>query len=103
MVNSGGKTLSFAAGQDTSWHQWAVTFDMSTDGGTLRSTATESTEASVTDVRPIQGAGQTLLLGKSGSIFFGGGVDEVRVWSVARTTAEIQDNLALDPFTSRPT
>ena len=45
--------------------------------------------------RPIQGASTTLLLGKSGSIYFGGGVDEVRVWTVARTAAQIEDNLAL--------
>ena len=95
VVDSGGKTLSFAAGQDTSWHQWAVTYDMATDGGTLSIFRDGILEDSVTNVGPIQGASETLLLGKSGSTFFGGGLDEARVWSVARTTAQIQDNLAL--------
>ncbi len=92
VVNSDGKTLSFPAGQDTSWHQWAVTFDMTT--GTLSIYRDGVLEASDT-AAPIEGASTTLLLGKSGSILFGGGVDEVRVWTVARTAAQIENNLAL--------
>ena len=93
VVNSGGKTLSFPAGQDTSWHQWAVTFDMTS--GTLSIYRDGVLETSASNVDPIQGASSTLLLGKSGSIYFGGGVDEVRVWTAARSAAQIEDNLAL--------
>ncbi len=93
VVNSGGTTLSFPAGQDTSWHQWAVAFDMAS--GTLSIYRDGVLENSASKVEPIQGASSTLLLGKSGSIFFGGGVDEVRVWTVARTTDQIENNLAL--------
>ncbi|MGP0063987.1 MAG: beta strand repeat-containing protein, partial [Isosphaeraceae bacterium] len=93
VVNSDGTTLSFPAGQDTSWHQWAVTFDMTS--GTLSIYRDGVLEDSATKVDPIQGASSTLLLGKSGSIFFGGGVDEVRVWSMARTAAQVEDNVAL--------
>ena len=93
VVNSGGTTLSFPAGQDTNWHQWAVTFDMTS--GTLSIYRDGVLEDSASSVNPIQAASSTLLLGKSGSIFFSGGVDEVRVWTVARTAAQIVDNLAL--------
>ena len=93
VVNSGGTTLSFPAGQDTSWHQWAVTFDATT--GTRSIYRDGVLEASDT-AAPIQGASETLLLGKSGSNYFGGGVDEVRVWTVARSAAQIEDNLVLE-------
>ena len=95
VVNSGGKTVSFAAGQDTSWHQWAVTYDTSTGGGTLSIYRDGILEDSVGSVGPIQGASSTLLLGKAGTTFFAGGLDEVRVWSVARTKTQIQNSLAL--------
>ncbi|MHB1557671.1 MAG: LamG-like jellyroll fold domain-containing protein, partial [Isosphaeraceae bacterium] len=92
VVNSGGTTLSFPAGQDTSWHHWAVTYDQSSE--TLSIYRDGILETSGT-AAPIQGASSTLLVGKSGSIFFDGGVDEVRVWTVARTASQVADNLAL--------
>ena len=97
VVNSGGSTLSFPAGVDTSWHQWAVTFDATTGARTIYRDGIE--EASDT-AQDIQNASTTLLVGKSGSIFFNGGVDEVRVWSVARAAADIQSNLGLTTVTS---
>ena len=72
VVNSGGTNLSFPAGQDTSWHQWAVTFDMTS--GTLSIYRDGILETSASNVDAIQGSSSTLLLGKSGSIYFGGGV-----------------------------
>jgi hypothetical protein len=90
VVNSGGKTLSFPAGQDTSWHQWAVTFDMTS--GTL-SIYRDGVMVGSGVTAPIEGASETLLVGKSGSIFFDGGVDEARVWNVARTASQIETTL----------
>ncbi len=97
VVTSGGTSLSFPAGEDTSWHDWAVTFDATT--GTRSIYRDGILEASDT-AAPIKGASTTLLIGKSGSIYFGGGVDEVRVWNVARTAAQIQANLALTTITA---
>jgi hypothetical protein len=97
VVNSGGTSLSFPAGVDTGWHHWAVTFDATTGTRTIyRDGIEEATDTA----QPIQGASATLLVGKSGSIFFDGGVDEVRVWTVARTAAEIHANLALTTVSS---
>ena len=98
VVTSGGTSLSFPAGEDTSWHHWAVTFDAAT--GTRSIYRDGILEASDT-AAPIEGASTTLLIGKSGSTYFGGGVDEVRVWDVARTASQIEANLALTtPTTS---
>ena len=98
VVNSGGTSLSFPAGVDTSWHHWAVTFDAATGARSIyRDGILEATDTAA----PIEGASTTLLVGKSGSIFFNGGIDEVRVWNNARTAAEIQANLGL--MTPSPT
>ena len=96
-VTSGGTTLSFPAGTDTSWHQWAVTFDATTDTRTIYRDGIEVASGAG---EPIENASTTLLVGKSGSIFFAGGVDELRVWSVARTATEIQDSIAQTTVTS---
>jgi|GEM_PF-5680523 len=88
VVTFGGTTLSYAT-TDNAWHHWAVTFDQTTGTRTIyldgQAVANDTAE-------PLQGTSTALLVGQSGSTYFNGSVDEVRVWSVARTSAEIQDN-----------
>ncbi|MFI5457325.1 MAG: LamG-like jellyroll fold domain-containing protein [Isosphaerales bacterium] len=97
VVNSGGSTLSFPAGVDTSWHHWAVTFDATTGTRTIyRDGISETSDTA----KAIQNASTTLWIGKSGPNFYAGGVDEVRVWTVARAAADIQSNLALVTLTA---
>ena len=94
-----GDTLrfgSFATGDvnsisiaDTSWHHVAVTFTRSTNtlriyvDGTLRTTATRNLEA--------DGTGHVVTIGNMrGNNPFSGVIDEVRVYSQARSAAQIE-------------
>jgi uncharacterized membrane protein len=76
---------------DTAWHHWACVFDPETkvqsilrDGAVVAS----RTNAALTYV----GAGP-LELGRFGSAYFGGKLDEIRVWKTARTAAEIRSRM----------
>ncbi len=87
-VTSGGTTLTYPT-TDNAWHHWAVSFDQTTGTRTIyldgQPVANDTTQA-------IQGASTTFLIGQSGSTYFDGSVDEVRVWNVARAAADIQTN-----------
>ncbi|MEM1094461.1 MAG: LamG domain-containing protein [Bacteroidota bacterium] len=79
---------------DTDWHHWAVTYDRAgdaraiyRDGVSLSITAPNSTGS-------YAGSG-TIYIGKySSSDFFGGQIDEVRIWDVVRTQAEIRATMS---------
>lgn len=87
-VSSNGQTLDYA-NTDNAWHHWAVSYDQSTGTRVIYrdgiSVATDTPD-------PLTGAGTTLVVGRSGTMYFAGGVDEVRVWNVARAATDITAN-----------
>jgi hypothetical protein len=89
VASFGGSTLSFPT-SDSAWHHWAVTFDQTTGQRTIYQ---DGVAVAHDTAQAIQNASQTLLIGQSGSVFFDGSVDEVRVWTVARAQADIQANM----------
>ena len=48
--------------------------------------------ANDTGAQPLSGTSTTLLIGRSGTTYFDGSVDEVRVWNIARAAADINAN-----------
>lgn len=98
-IGGGWKTLSAAYPSLNAWHHLAATYDGSTiklyiDGTLANSVAQTGTIATNTN---------DLALGNQlgFSEYFGGAADELRVWNVARTQAEIQANkdIELNPAT----
>lgn len=73
------------------WYHVAVTFDTTTGVMALYKNGTQvnsATAPSATEVNGLIGAIYTGVFG----YFFQGDIDEVRLWSVARTATQIQDN-----------
>jgi hypothetical protein len=76
---------------DTGWHHWAGTFDNESKIQTLYrdGVAIDSRSNPALDYL---GSG-TLELGRFGTNFFGGTLDEFRIWKTARTASEIRANM----------
>ncbi len=93
VVSSGGGTLTYAS-TDNLWHHWAVTYDQTTSTLTLFEDGLPVASGSA---QPIQGASTTLIIGASGALndYFDGSVDDLRVWSIARSASDIQANYGL--------
>lgn len=97
-LNIGGwKTLSAVYPSLNTWHHLAATYDGATMklyiDGTL-SASSSQTGSIATNSNPLTLGNQT-----GYSEYFGGTADEVRIWNVARTQAQIQNNMnnELDP------
>ena len=95
-VTSGGQTLS-VAGTDGNWHHWAVTFDKYTGTRTIYE---DGAWMASDTAAPLANTSITLLIGKSGTTYFDGSVDEVRVWAVPRAVADIRKNYLTTTLTS---
>lgn len=93
----GWQTLSAAYPSLNAWHHLAATYDGATMklyiDGTLAASKSQS-GAITSNTNPL-----TLGLQPGGSEYFGGSADEFRVWNIARTQAQIQNdmNKELDP------
>jgi hypothetical protein len=74
------------------WHHWAVTFDSTTCQRVIYEDGSPVASDTASPIS-ISGATPAFLIGKSGSFFFDGSVDEVRVWNVVRTQTDIQNNM----------
>jgi hypothetical protein len=88
-VTQSGQTLNYAT-TDNKWHHWAVTFDQSTGNRAIYKDGLPV--ASDTGAQPLSGTSMTFLIGRSGSTYFNGSVDEVRVWNLPRSAADIEAN-----------
>ena len=93
------RTLSAAYPGLNAWHHVAATYD----GTTMRLYINGVQAASQAQTGTINANTNNLVFGNQPgySEYFGGSVDEVRVWNVARTQAQIQGNMnnTLDPAT----
>jgi probable HAF family extracellular repeat protein len=82
---------SSAAYADTNWHHWACTFD--SDRGVQTIFRDGIQIATRTDpLLSYKGFG-AVELGRFGSQYFAGQLDEVRIWKTARTGAEIRSQM----------
>lgn len=95
----GWKTLSAAYPSLNAWHHLAATYD----GATMKLYIDGVLAASQAQTGSITTNTNVLALGNQTgfSEYFGGSADEIRIWNVARTQAEIQNdmNKELDPAT----
>lgn len=87
-VTSGGATLSYPAG-DYAWHHWAVTFDKTTGQRTLYR---DGQQVASDTASPLSGVSTTLQVGKASTTYFHGAIDELRIWGVAQSAADISAN-----------
>jgi hypothetical protein len=81
---------------DTDWHHWAGTFDATTRVRTLYRDGVPV----ASDVSPVvyQGAGGfTIALSSAIGSIFPGDLDDVRVWTIARSQAAIQAGMNREP------
>jgi len=87
---------------DSQWHHVAFTFNSSNQLGTLYLDGTSV--ASATFGGNMTGSGKARLSASTWATdgFFNGDIDEVRIWNVARTQTEIQNNWSstIDPTTT---
>ena len=90
-VSFGGSTLTTPT-NDNNWHEWAVTFNSATGQRIIYRDGVPATSDTAKPIA-ITGSIPTFLIGKSGSFYFDGNVDEVRVWTVVRTQTDIQNNM----------
>ncbi len=101
-VSFGTSRLTTPDAVDTSWHHWAVTYDKASGVRTIYmngvAVATDGTAAA--PVAPVSTKATGLLIGQAGSAFFHGSVDDIRVWSLARTAAQIQAYYTADDTTT---
>jgi hypothetical protein len=98
-IAGGWRTLSAVYPSLNAWHHLAATYD----GATIRLYIDGIQAASQAQSGSITTNGNAVVLGNQTgtSEFFGGTMDEVRIWNVARTQAQIQSsmNIQLDPTT----
>ena len=98
-IADGWKTLSAPYPSLNAWHHLAATYD----GASIKLYINGALAASMAQTGAITTNGNPLALGNQTgfSEYFGGYADEMRVWNVARTQAEIQSNMnkELDPAT----
>lgn len=87
VVSTDGTTFTYAtaAGSDGDWHLWDVVFSSTAGSVTAyvhgkELTATSQTGPSDVPALDDTSTGSTLWIGRSGSTYFDGSVDEVRVW-----------------------
>ena len=93
-IAGGWRTLSAAYPGLNVWHHLAATYD----GATIKLYIDGIQSASVAQTGSITTNGNALVFGNQPgySEYFGGSLDHVRIWSVARTQAEIQANMSID-------
>ena len=98
-IAGGFRTLSAPYPSLNAWHHLAATYD----GASIKLYINGALAASMAQTGAITTNGNPLALGNQTgfSEYFGGYADEMRVWNVARTQAEIQNNMnrELDPAT----
>ena len=98
-VAGGWQTLSAPYPSRNAWHHLAATYD----GATMKLYIDGVLAASRPQTGTITMNTNPLVIGnQTGTAeYFGGYADEIRIWNVARTAAEIQDNMnrELDPIT----
>lgn len=98
-IGSSWQTLSAAYPSLNAWHHLAATYD----GATMKLYINGVLAASRAQTGAIVTNSNTLTLGNQPGFLeqFGGKADEIRIWNVARTQAQIQNNMMneLDPAT----
>ncbi len=98
-IAGGWRTLAAPYPSLNAWHHLAASYD----GATIRLYINGALAASMAQTGAITTNGNPLALGNQTgfSEYFGGYADEMRVWNVARSQAEIQNNMnrELDPAT----
>lgn len=98
-IAGGWRTLSAPYPSLNAWHHLAATYD----GASINLYINGVLAANMAQTGAITTNGNPLALGNQTgfSEYFGGYADEMRVWNVARTEAEIQNNMnrELDPAT----
>ena len=98
-IGGGWQTLSAPYGTLNAWHHLALTYD----GVSMKLYIDGVLKNSKAQTGLIASNGNPLALGNQTGFTenFGGGLDEVRIWNVVRTQAEIQSkmNVELDPAT----
>ena len=78
-------------GLENAWHQFEITCDRSGNAQWYIDGSTSGSAVSISGVGDIDN-NSTLTIGSKGtpSLYFDGKIDEVRIWNVVRTTAEIK-------------
>ena len=98
-IAGGFRTLSAPYPSLNAWHHLAATYD----GASIKLYINGVLSANMAQTGAITTNGNPLALGNQTGFaeYFGGYADEMRVWNVARTQAEIQSNMnrELDPAT----
>ena len=98
-IAGGWRTLSAPYPSLNAWHHLAATYD----GSSIKLYINGVLSASMPQTGTITTNGNPLVLGNQTGFaeYFGGYADEMRVWNVARTQAEIQSNMnrELNPAT----
>ena len=95
----GNQTVTGPA-DDGNWHHWAVSYVSATGLLTIYRDGQGVSSGTVAE-GGLSGANSTFTVGRSGSTFFTGSVDEVRVWTVARSAADILANADRRPRPAR--
>jgi len=75
---------------NSSWYQIAVTYDRTLPSGNLKFYVNGSLDSQHTESHAISYGDDPLRIGSLSSSYYGGLIDEVRVWNVSRTQTEIQ-------------
>ena len=88
VVSFGGTSLSVPT-PDGHWHEWSVTFDKASGNVAIYEDAIQVKTGTAS---ALTGASTTFNIGKAGSTYFDGSVDEVRVWGAPLNDAAIADD-----------
>jgi hypothetical protein len=93
-IAGGWRTLSAAYPGLNTWHHLAATYD----GANIRLFINGVESASVAQTGSLTTNGNALAIGNQPgySEYFGGSVDQIRIWNVARTQAQIASNMNVD-------